>query len=273
MRGNCGQFYPMVCLLATTPFSQFRIMPPTLQRSAHAVKSTLPWLYMVTPSIASTDVLVDTVEKALRGGVNIVQLRNKIFGADSPELKAMAVALRELTRSHNVPLIINDHVALALDVGADGAHIGQEDTAVEAAQALIGTTPSFLLGVTVRDAIQAQAACKGACMFHSCGSNTLCVSVAGADYLGVGPVYASSTKQNANNGLVIGLDGLASTVAMASQFHVPVVAIGGIHVDRVEACMSTKAAGVAVVAALSSSSDVQGAAAALADKVRRHHTR
>ncbi|RHY46382.1 hypothetical protein DYB37_009679 [Aphanomyces astaci] len=231
-------------------------MPPTLQRSAHAVKSTLPWLYMVTPSIASTDVLVDTVEKALRGGVNIVQLRNKIFGADSPELKAMAVALRELTRSHNVPLIINDHVALALDVGADGAHIGQEDTAVEAAQALIGTTPSFLLGVTVRDAIQAQAACK-----------------AGADYLGVGPVYASSTKQNANNGLVIGLDGLASTVAMASQFHVPVVAIGGIHVDRVEACMSTKAAGVAVVAALSSSSDVQGAAAALADKVRRHHTR
>ncbi|RHY33303.1 hypothetical protein DYB32_001742 [Aphanomyces invadans] len=209
---------------------------------------------MVTPSIASTDVLVDTVEKALRGGVNIVQLRNKIFAADSPELRAMAVALRELTHSHNVPLIINDHVKLALEIGADGVHIGQEDTAVEDAQALVGSTPSFLVGVTVRDAIQAQAACK-----------------AGADYLGVGPVYASSTKQNANNGQVIGLDGLASTVEMARQFNVPVVAIGGINMDRVEACMATKATGVAVVAALSSASDVRGAAVDLAASVRRHH--
>ncbi len=134
-------------------------MPPSLRR--HVAKGALPWVYMVTPSIASTEVLVDTVDKALRGGVNIVQLRNKIFAADSPELKAMAVALRDLTRSYNVPLIINDHVALALSVGADGAHIGQEDTAVEDAQTLIGSSPSFLLGVTVRDAVQAQLACKG----------------------------------------------------------------------------------------------------------------
>ncbi|KAF0700386.1 Aste57867_9091 [Aphanomyces stellatus] len=221
-----------------------------------AARSARPWLYMVTPSISSSDKLVSMVEKALVGGVNIVQLRNKLFAADSAELKAMAVALRTLTRSYNVPFIINDHVSLALEVGADGAHIGQEDTTIADATALIDAenATAFLLGVTVRDAAQAALACK-----------------AGAAYLGVGPVYSSSTKQNANNGQTIGLDGLRAVVQTAQEYDVPVVAIGGIDIGRVGPCMATEAAGVAVVAALSGSADVEAAARALSAAV--HQTR
>ncbi|CAK4659344.1 hypothetical protein LEN26_005508 [Aphanomyces euteiches] len=211
----------------------------------------LPWLYMVTPSVPSTSSLVDKVEKALQGGVNVVQLRNKIYAADSAELKSMAVALRDLTRAYKVPLIINDHVSLALEIGADGAHIGQEDTSVEDAKAMIGST-DFILGVTVRDAIQANAACK-----------------AGATYLGVGPVYASSTKQNANDGVTIGLEGLRSVATAAQAYNVPVVAIGGISLNRVKECMEAEASGVAVVAALSNAPDIHQAASEMAERVFR----
>ncbi|CAK4973325.1 unnamed protein product [Aphanomyces euteiches] len=207
----------------------------------------LPWLYMVTPSVPSTSSLVDKVEKALQGGVNVVQLRNKIYAADSAELKSMAVALRDLTRAYKVPLIINDHVSLALEIGADGAHIGQEDTSVEDAKAMIGST-DFILGVTVRDAIQANAACKG-----------------------VGPVYASSTKQNANDGVTIGLEGLRSVATAAQAYNVPVVAIGGISLNRVKECMEAEASGVAVVAALSNAPDIHQAASEMAERVFRSY--
>ncbi|KDO27840.1 thiamine-phosphate pyrophosphorylase [Saprolegnia parasitica CBS 223.65] len=215
-----------------------------------------PWLYFVTPSLSSTDAILPLVAKAIKGGANIIQLRNKTWPAEAPELLAMATALRDLTRAHDVPFLVNDHVALALEVGADGAHIGQEDTSVADAKALLAAADArdFILGVTVRDATQATIACQ-----------------AGASYLGVGPVYSSSTKAHANNGETIGIRGLESVVETARAFHVPVVAIGGIDASRVQGCMQAGTAGVAVVAAISSAADVTSASTALYRNVALYH--
>ncbi|OQS06799.1 thiamine-phosphate synthase [Thraustotheca clavata] len=215
-----------------------------------------PWLYLVTPSIASTKEVVRIVDEAIQGGVNVVQLRNKLYAPDSNELREMAQAVREITQAHQVPFLVNDYVQLALSVGADGAHIGQEDATIDQAKALIqsANVNNFILGVTVRDAIQATAACK-----------------AGASYLGVGPVYMSSTKKQANDGKTINLDGLESVATTAASFHVPIVAIGGINASRVESCMNSKASGVAVVAAISEAQDIRAASAALWQQVSKYH--
>ncbi|OQR83603.1 hypothetical protein ACHHYP_14499 [Achlya hypogyna] len=224
---------------------------------ASATRQTLarrPWLYFVTPSVSSTDALLPLVRQAIAGGANIIQLRNKTLPPTSPELRLMATAVRDLARANHVPFIVNDHVDLALDIGADGAHIGQEDTSIAAAKELLAAARAsdFILGVTVRDAVQATAACH-----------------AGASYLGVGPVFSSSTKAHANNGETINVSGLGAVVAAANAFDVPVVAIGGIDVSRVAPCMAAGASGVAVVAAISSAPDATAAASALWAQVAR----
>ncbi|TMW63122.1 hypothetical protein Poli38472_002063 [Pythium oligandrum] len=232
-------------------------------------------LYFITPSIGrrvrATEV-VDIVKDAIVGGAQIVQWRQKPSKADFealPELRRewdeqqasgfllpIARQVREITKEHGVPLIINDSFELALELDADGVHVGQTDTNLRDIIAHLGTDKKdFIVGVTVRDGIQAQAACS-----H------------GATYLGVGPVFTSSTKPEANDGNTIGLQGLKECVAVASTFEVPVYAIGGLSLTerRIQRCIEEGGAcGAAVIAAISDAQDRRLAAAEIRMEIDR----
>ncbi|KAF6139375.1 hypothetical protein GIB67_026217 [Kingdonia uniflora] len=170
--------------------------------------------------------MTDVVKAAIEGGATIIQLREK--DVETREFMELAKACGEICRSRGIPLVINDRIDIALACGADGVHVGQSDMPTRVARALLG--PEKIIGVsckTVEQALQAWAD--------------------GADYIGCGGVFPTSTK--ANN-LTIGLDGL-KTVCLASKL--PVVAIGGIGIGNALSVMDIGAPnlkGVAVVSAL-----------------------
>ncbi len=169
-----------------------------------------------------TDVEVATA--ALTGGATVVQLRGKdLTGAD---LVRVGQRLRELTRIHGGLLIVNDRVDVALAVGADGAHVGQDDLPAPDARRLLG--PDRLLGVSARTVGEA-----------------VCAARDGADYIGFGPVFPTLTKGDA--GSPSGLEELRRVCAAVA---IPVVAIGGIAAGNAGAVIAAGAAGVAVIAAV-----------------------
>lgn len=165
------------------------------------------------------------VAEAVAGGASVVQYRATT--GTRRELYETALLLREQLRASGVPLIINDHLDLALAVDAEGLHIGQNDLPVAVARRLLG--PEKLLGLSITAPDQLAD-----------------VDFEAVDYLGVGPVFATSTKSDAAPAL--GLDALA---AIAARSPLPVVAIGGISSERAGAVFAAGAAGVAVVSALS----------------------
>lgn len=171
----------------------------------------------------------DTVRAALEGGARSVQLRNK--GDTARALVEIGRELRALTRAHGALLFVNDRVDVALAVEADGVHVGPHDLPVAAVRAM--APPGFLVGRSADDPAVAQRAVTE-----------------GADYIGCGTVYATTTKPDAGD--VIGLEGLAR---VARAVRVPVVAIGGITVERAAEIPPTGAAGVAVVGAVMSALD------------------
>ncbi|MFN8485496.1 MAG: thiamine phosphate synthase [Anaerolineae bacterium] len=177
---------------------------------------------------------LDIARAAIAGGATVVQLRQK--HGSTREMALLGHALRRLTREAGVTFIVNDRLDVALAVDADGVHVGQDDLPADAARALLG--PGRLLGVSAATPDEARAA-------HA----------AGADYLGVGAVYATGSKADA--GAPIGLDGLA---LVAQSTPLPVVAIGGIGPGRAAPCIAHGAAGVAVISAIVSQDDPQAAA-------------
>ncbi|MBE2212706.1 MAG: thiamine phosphate synthase [Opitutaceae bacterium] len=181
--------------------------------------------------------MLDHVAAALDGGVSVVQHRDSTPG--KRRLYETARALRELTRARGVPLIINDHLDLALAVEADGAHVGQGDLPVAAARRVLG--PGRLLGLSVTNELEFNAA-----------------ELALVDYLGVGPIYPTGSKADAAPAA-----GLPFLTVIAARSPRPVVAIGGITVERARDIFAAGAAGVAVIAALSQASDPAAAARAL----------
>ncbi|MFN8498810.1 MAG: thiamine phosphate synthase [Anaerolineae bacterium] len=183
-------------------------------------------------SLGRPDLVV--ARAAMAGGATVVQLRQK--RGSTRDMVALGHALRQLTSEMGVTFIVNDRLDVALAVGANGVHVGQDDLPAAAARALLG--PDRLLGVSAATPDEARAA-------HA----------AGADYLGVGAVYATGSKADA--GAPIGLDGLA-LVAQATGL--PIVAIGGIGPGRAAACIEHGAAGVAVISAIVSQADPEAAA-------------
>ncbi len=173
------------------------------------------------------------VEQAILGGATIVQLREKTLTGGA--LLTQAQVLCALCRRYGVPFLVNDDVALALAVGADGVHVGQEDMAAEQARALLG--PDKILGVSAHNVAQAVAAQR-----------------AGADYLGCGAAFVTGTKTDARP---IPRETLQAVTASVS---IPVVAIGGITGDNLPLLQGCGLAGVAVVSALFAREDVQAAA-------------
>lgn len=194
-------------------------------------------LYAVTDrSFVGRQTLYEQVEDALKGGVTIVQLREK--NLDEDEFVAEAMQIKELCRRYNVPLIINDNVDVALKSGADGVHVGIEDAPVAEIRRKVGK--NFIIGATAKTVEQAQSAEK-----------------AGADYLGVGAVFPSPTKKNAiriTNGQL---------KEICSSVSIPAVAIGGISLKNVDELEGGGMDGIAVVSAIFAAEDIKGTTAEL----------
>ena len=200
-------------------------------------------LYEVTDrSWRHGETLYEQVEKALKGGVTLVQLREKELS--EADFEQEAKELLELCHKYNVNLIINDNVALAAKVGADGVHIGQSDMGVEKARAILGKEK--IIGVTAKTVEQAKAA-----------------EAAGADYLGSGAVFGTSTKKDAKP-----MDH-ALLQEICESVKIPVVAIGGIDGGNILLLKGRKMAGVAVVSGLFACEDIKKAAEDLREKVDR----
>lgn len=180
-------------------------------------------LYLVTDEIERCRYgLVETVRRAVEGGVTIVQYRSEKLSHE--EQRREVLPLQAYLRSVNIPLIINDNVQLAVEIDADGIHIGQDDMPVPQARALIGADKILGLTVTTKEQMAA-------------------VDTALVDYLGCGPVFPTITKDDAPPPM--GVDGWAELARLSP---LPVVAIGGLNKERTAAIRATGlAAGVAVV--------------------------
>ena len=185
--------------------------------------------------------LLQAVEESIAGGVTMVQLREKRLEEDA--FRSEALELQALCRRHQIPFLINDNVDLAVELNA-GVHVGQHDMEAGLVRAKIG--PDQLLGVsaqTVEQALRAQAA--------------------GADYLGVGAVFPTGTKDDAD---AVSYDTLK---AICSAVDIPVVAIGGIGPHNVQQLAGSGVCGVAVVSAIYAQQDIAAAARALRAETER----
>ncbi len=189
-------------------------------------------LYLVTDSaiVAPRD-FFETVEQALKGGVTLLQLREK--HKSSREFYQTAVKIKGLTKKYNVPLIINDRLDIALAVDADGVHVGQKDLPVEICRKHL---PDKLIGVSASNYQDAVDGYK-----------------AGADYIGLGAVFPTSSKDDA----VVVTDDINQIL---KDLPIPVVGIGGINQNNCRALIKQGFAGVAVISAILGEQNVRQAA-------------
>lgn len=184
--------------------------------------------------------LAQQVEESLAGGATMVQLREK--GADRETLRREALEIRAVCRRYGVPFLINDAADLAAEVEADGVHVGQQDMSPRQARAILG--PDGIVGVSAHTVEEARAA-----------------QAAGADYLGVGAVFATGTKGNTTP-----VD-YETLKAICAAVDIPVVAIGGVGRDNLSSLAGSGICGVAVVSALYAQPDVRAAARCLRSQV------
>ena len=190
-------------------------------------------LYAVTDRAwTGRQTLYEQVEAALKGGVTCVQLREKALDGDA--FLREAKELRALCRRYGVPFIVNDNVEVAVACGADGVHVGQEDMAAGEVRRRVGE--DMLLGVSVHTVEQARQAVRE-----------------GADYLGLGAVFPTGTKTDADR-----MSG-ETLRAICGAVEIPVVAIGGINRDNLLQLSGSGVDGVALVSAIFSAEDIEGA--------------
>ena len=180
--------------------------------------------------------LAECVQQAVDGGATFVQLREK--DASHDEIVRLANELLPLCRKAGVPFVIDDEVEIALEVGADGVHVGQDDMACERARAMLG--PDAIVGVSAQTVEQALAA-----------------QAAGADYLGVGALIPTPTKPDAVD---VTFDELR---AICDAVDIPVVGIGGLNVRTVAQLKGSHVDGAAVVSAVFAAEDCKAAACEL----------
>ncbi len=199
-------------------------------------------LYAITDrSWLGEHTLAEQAEKALKGGATFLQLREKELDRDT--FLKEAIVLKELCARYKIPFVINDDVDIALEVDADGVHVGQED--MEAGRVREKLGPDKIIGVSchdVEEALRAQAS--------------------GADYLGCGAMFPTGTKPSAD---YISMDALRDVCAAVD---IPVVAIGGISLDNMEELRGTGIAGISVVSAIFAQKDPEQAARELTRKLK-----
>ena len=182
--------------------------------------------------------------EAVLGGVTIVQLRAK--GLKTSEFLDLATRMAAVLKERSVPLIINDRVDIAMACGADGVHLGQDDGPPDVARTLLGG--SKIIGVSVNTLEEAHEAER-----------------LGADYIGLGPIYATTTKDTELP--VLGPEELRR---MRQKIGIPIIAIGGINAGNAAEVMKAGAAGIAVVSAILGAPDARKAASELKKKVRTY---
>jgi thiamine-phosphate pyrophosphorylase len=192
-------------------------------------------LYLITDrGLLGDRDLITEVRRAVRGGVTMVQLREKDIL--SREFYHIAVSLKEELARHKIPLIINDRLDIALAVDADGLHIGQDDLPLWEAQRLLGNNKMIGLSVnTLEQALDAESS--------------------GASYLGVGPVFFTQTKIDIDKPI-----GIESLKYLKQNLKIPLVAIGGINKSNIAEIKKTGVDGVAVASALMGVEDIAEAA-------------
>jgi len=190
-------------------------------------------LYLVTGSRPGGRSLAEVLEPALRGGVDLVQLREKDAG--DAEILAAAAEARPLCTAAGALLLVNDRPDLAVAVGADGVHVGQDDMSVADARAITG--PDLLVGLSTHAPSE--------------------IDAADADYIGVGPVHATPTKPGRP---AVGLDLVRYA---AEHAELPWFAIGGVDPASVAAVVDAGATRIAVVRAITDATDPEAAASAL----------
>lgn len=191
-------------------------------------------LYLVTDrNLMSTKTLEESVEQSILGGATLIQLREK--SASSLDFYNLAVQVKRITDHYHVPLILNDRVDIAMAVDADGVHVGQRDLPASAVRRIIGN--GKILGVSASTVSEAQKAVLD-----------------GADYLGVGAMFATGTKTDTRP---VSMDELKQIKASVS---VPIVVIGGINKDTIPAFRGIGIDGISVVSALISSKDIKSSA-------------
>jgi len=194
-------------------------------------------LYAVTDRAwVGRQTFAEQMEAALRGGATCLQLREKDLPDDA--FLAEALDVRRLCERHGVPMIVNDNLDVALRADADGVHVGQSDHPAAEVRRLLGPGP--ILGVSAQTVDQALEAER-----------------AGADYLGVGAVFPTATKRDAD------AVPLSTLRAICAAVRIPVVAIGGIAADNLAQLRGSGIAGVAVVSALFAQPDIETATRAL----------
>jgi thiamine-phosphate pyrophosphorylase len=181
---------------------------------------------------------VGVVRAALSVGLPVVQVRVPDHVSDRGAYDLSRIVL-DLCRSAGATCLVNDRLHIALAIGADGGHVGGDDLPVDAARRVLG--PDTILGATARDPVAARAAVA-----------------AGASYLGVGPAFATRTKEGLPDPI-----GVAGVAAVAAAVDVPVIAVGAVTRERVAPLLAAGAHGIAVVTAVSDAADPAAATAAL----------
>ena len=198
-------------------------------------------LYLVTNRYqASLESFLEKVETACRSGVTIIQLREKNLTTN--QYYQLAKQVKEITDAYQVPLIIDDRLDVCLAVDAAGLHIGDDELPVSVARQVLG--PEKILGVTAKTVKRALEAEEG-----------------GADYLGTGAIFPTTTKKNAPITLISTLKTICQRVA------IPVVAIGGLTSENIDQLIGTGIAGVAVVRDLMQAEDVEAKTQAFLTKL------
>ena len=198
-------------------------------------------LYLVTNRYQdSLESFLEKVEMACRSGVTIIQLREKNLTTN--QYYQLAKQVKEITDAYQVPLIIDDRLDVCLAVDAAGLHIGDDELPVSVARKVLG--PEKILGVTAKTVKRALEAEEG-----------------GADYLGTGAIFPTTTKENAPITLISTLKTICQTIA------IPVVAIGGLTSENIDQLIGTGIAGVAVVRDLMQAEDIEAKAHAFLTKL------
>jgi len=198
-------------------------------------------LYLVTDSTGKTDdVFLDIVEKSCNGGITLLQIREK--NRSGREFLDLAIKVKNLADKYNIPLVINDRIDIALASDASGVHVGQSDIPVYYARKLMGKEK--IVGATTKTVEQALEAYNQ-----------------GADYLGVGAIFLTTTK------VVTRITEVSTLNEICKSVPIPTVAIGGLNINNIDILKDSPISGISVVSAIMKAEDPEKAASELKRKI------
>ena len=201
-------------------------------------------LYVITESAISKGRSNEfVVKEAIKGGAKIIQLREKQW--DKNKIKKEAIKLLKICRKNNAIFILNDYVDVALDIGADGVHLGQSDMSISEARKICGD--KLIIGLSTHSVEQAVKA-----------------NEEDADYITIGPIFNTRAKD-----YIIGTEIIKEILRKIKK---PLIAIGGINKDNIESVLGQGTRSVAVISAVVGADDVKGAANALVEKIKNDIT-